>query len=134
MADNNALAAALRETEEEIGIPRNQIQVLGSLDDIITVTHFVVSPFVAVIPNGFAYKLSDFEIDEVFDVPLRELADMSKLKENEVTFEGRSYPIYYFEHKGYNIWGATGKILRQMMEVLRLMPGEVPRDEIISDF
>ena len=127
--DAGPFEAAVRETHEEIGIPASLIHLLGPLDEIITVTHYVVAPFVAEIPVDFQYSLSEFEIDELFDVPLRELADPEKMREEVVQFEGRPYPIYYFDHKGHNIWGATGKILRQMLSVTGLMPGDVPRDD-----
>lgn len=129
--DSDAFAAARRETWEEIGIPVDDVTLLGRLDDIITITHFVVTPFVAEIPAGFAYRPNDFEIDEIFDVPLRELADPTRMREERVEFENRPYPIYYFDHKGYNIWGATAKILRQMLAVTELMPGEVPSDRYL---
>ncbi len=127
--DPDELTAALRETEEELGIPRSQVELLGALDDIITVTHFVVSPFVARIPVDFPYRPSEFEIAEVFDVPLAELADPTRLREQTVSFEERPYPIYYFDHGGRNIWGATGKILRQFLAVTELMPGDVVSDD-----
>lgn len=130
-ADPDEFAAARRETWEEIGIPINEISLLGRLDDIITITHFIVTPFVAEIPAGFSYRPNDFEIAEIFDVPLRELADPSRMREELVEFEDKPYPIYYFDHKGYNIWGATGKILRQMLAVTELMPGDVPSDGIL---
>ena len=134
--DADFWAAALRETEEEIGLSRSLIEPLGRLDDIITVTHFVVSPFVARVPEAFEPKLSDFEIDEIFDVSLRDLADPARMREESVQFEGRTYPIYYFEHKGHIIWGATGKILRQMLAATGLIEGEVPSDIslVASDF
>ncbi len=133
--DAGPFEAAVRETHEEIGIPGSLINFLGRLDEIITVTHYVVAPFVAEIPADFQYSLSEFEIDELFDVSLRELADPAKLREQVVEFEGKPYPIYYFEHKGHNIWGATGKILRQLLSVTGVMPGDIPRDDFIpSDF
>jgi 8-oxo-dGTP pyrophosphatase MutT (NUDIX family) len=128
-ADADAFAAAVRETHEEIGVPAGVVNLLGRLDDIITITHFVVSPFVAEIPRGFTFTPNDFEIDEIFDVALRDLADPQFLREDQVEFESKPYPIYYFAHKGHNIWGATGKILRQMLAALDLLPGHVPSDD-----
>ena len=129
--DADAYAAAVRETEEEIGIPPDQVEMLGRLDDILTITHFVVTPYVARIPAGFAYRPSDFEIAEVFHVALRDLADPNRLREEVVSFEERPYPIYYFDHAGHNIWGATAKILRQFLAVTRLMPGEIVSDRTL---
>ena len=127
--DADSFAAAVRETEEEIGIPPEQVRLLGRLDDIITITHFVVTPYVAQVPAGFAYRPSDFEIAEVFHVGLRELADPSRMREEVVTFEDCLYPIYFFDHAGHNIWGATAKILRQFLSVTQLMPGEIVSDQ-----
>lgn len=128
-SDPDAFAAAVRETHEEIGVPGSEVRLLGRLDDIITITHFVVTPFVAEIPRGITFTPNDFEIDEIFDVALRELANPAYLREDLVEFENRPYPIYYFQHKGHNIWGATGKILRQMLAALDVMPGHVPSDD-----
>jgi 8-oxo-dGTP pyrophosphatase MutT (NUDIX family) len=130
-SDADDFSAAVRETTEEIGIPEDRIKLLGRLDDIITVTHFVVSPFVAEIPAHFPYQPSEFEIAEIFDVPLRELADPARMREELVQFENRPYPIYYFDHKGHNIWGATAKILRQMLSLTGVMPGDVPSDSVL---
>ena len=121
VGDVDSWAAAVRETTEEIGLPAGQIQYLGRLDDIMTITGYVISPFVAQIPDHFAYQISDFEIDVLFEAPLRELTDPSRLREEIAIFEQKSYPIYYFEYQQHIIWGATGKILHQFLEITGLI-------------
>lgn len=134
-SDSDAFAAAVRETAEEIGLPPGVIEPLGRLDDILTITHFIVTPFVAQIPKGFPYRPNLFEIAEIFDVPLRTLSDPAHLREETVQWEGHPYPIYYFDHGGYNIWGATGKILRQFLAITGVLPGRVePDDRLPADF
>jgi 8-oxo-dGTP pyrophosphatase MutT (NUDIX family) len=126
--DADAWAAATRETTEEIGIPPASVELLGALDDILTITHYVVTPYVATVPADFQYAINRFELDYVFDLPLRQLADTSLMREEQVLFENRPYPIYYFQHGPHNIWGATAKILRQFLAVTDLMPGDIVSD------
>ena len=73
--DTGLLATALRETEEEIGVPLETVEVLGALDDFPTITSFVVTPFVGVIPYPFAYVLNEDEVDSVIEVPISFLLD-----------------------------------------------------------
>ncbi len=127
--DLDAWSAALRETEEEIGVPRTEVELLGPLDDIITVTHFVVTPWVGRIPPDWDYRISRHELEYVFEAPLRDLGDPARLREQEVLFENRPYPIYYFQHGEHNIWGATAKILRQFLAATRIMPGSIFNDD-----
>jgi 8-oxo-dGTP pyrophosphatase MutT (NUDIX family) len=113
-SDSSLLQTALREAEEEIGLEAKDVEILGELDDILTfVTSYVISPFVAFISHPYPFKTDAGEIKEIFSVPLSFLMD-------EANFE-RGSGAYKYE--GHVIWGATAKILRQFVDLLKSESG-----------
>lgn len=118
-ADKDTLATALREAEEELGIPSAGVTVLGTLDDRPVVTGFVLTPWVGRIPAGLAYKVSEVEVARVFDVALAALVDPARTRFRFETLERNGFPIDipYFETEGEVIWGATGRILLQLLGI-----------------
>ncbi len=117
-ADGDLLATALREAEEEMGIRREDVQVLGELDDICTVTHFCVSPFVGVIPYPYSFKVSPREIEEVIEVPLAVLFEKNNLRKEFRELQGKRWPVYFYRYDHHTIWGATASILKQLLDLL----------------
>lgn len=123
-SDATLLKTALRETEEEIGLMAKDVEVLGELDDSSTITSgYVISPFVALIPYPYPFKANHNEIKQIFSIPLSELT-------NEIRFQ-QSYPdsdkqcpiSYYYHYREHIIWGATARILNQLIELLELRSG-----------
>lgn len=121
--DESPEAAALREAWEEVGLPRDQVQLLGRLDGLLTVTQFHVTPIVARIPWPFDVKLNRTEVAKVFDVPLDWLLDPDHLeeKQREPPPPGRQpITVYYFEpYENEVIWGVTARIIVGLLEHLR---------------
>jgi 8-oxo-dGTP pyrophosphatase MutT (NUDIX family) len=117
-ADADAVAAALRETEEEIGLPRDRVSVVGRLDNYVTGTGFEIAPIVGIVDPPFSIAIDPFEVAEAFEVPLAFILDRRNHQrvEREVGARSRSYFILPFE--GRNIWGATAGILVNLAEVL----------------
>jgi 8-oxo-dGTP pyrophosphatase MutT (NUDIX family) len=117
-ADADAVAAALRETEEEIGLPRDRVSVVGRLDNYVTGTGFEIAPIVGIVDPPFSIAIDPFEVAEAFEVPLAFILDRRNHQrvEREVGAHSRSYFILPFE--GRNIWGATAGILVNLAEVL----------------
>ena len=117
--DPDALHAALRETHEEIGIPSDAIRQLGKLPDSISFTGYRIFPFVGVVPHPFPFQISEYEIDEIFSVPLRELYTSEVLRLSSYGHsEGKHFEVYEFLWKpGYRIWGATARILKAFLEI-----------------
>lgn len=114
--DADLAAAAVRETVEELGLEAPAIDIVGELDDYPTfVTNYVVTPFVALIPAEHSYDHSEREIDEVIELPVRELA--RTLRMEDWTARGRQWPMYFYETRGYTIWGVTGYILTQFLSI-----------------
>jgi 8-oxo-dGTP pyrophosphatase MutT (NUDIX family) len=116
--DPDALAAALRETEEEIGLPRERVSVIGRLDTYVTGTGFEIAPFVGVVDPPVPISIDPFEVAEAFEVPLAFILDRRNHQriEREVGAHNRSY--FVLPYQGRNIWGATAGILVNLAEVL----------------
>ena len=118
--DADVQAAALREAEEEIGLPQGLVRPFGHLPVHETVTGFRVLPVVAEITGDFRPVPEAGEVDEVFFVPLAHVTDPARFSVQHRTWQGR--PRYYFTvpYGPYYIWGATARILRGLAE--RLSP------------
>src|SRR5450432_3678 len=104
-ADESAFATAVRETEEEIGIPAEDIRLLGTLSPLATVSDFFVEPFVGAIPYPHVLRPAEAEIAEVIDAPIAVLLD-PKILERRV-LPGREEPTLFFHYGKHVIWGAT---------------------------
>jgi 8-oxo-dGTP pyrophosphatase MutT (NUDIX family) len=113
------VAAALRETEEEIGLPRGRVRILGFLDDYATGTGFVISPVVGLIQPPVETNPDPFEVAEVFEVPLPFLLDPENHKLHRRVVEGRHRPFWSMTWEERMIWGATAGMLVNLSEVLR---------------
>src|SRR5438552_9974707 len=116
--DADAIAAALRETEEEVGLPRDRVSVIGRLDNYVTGTGFEITPIVGFVEPPFALAIDPFEVAEAFEVPLAFVVDRRNHQriEREVGAQSRCFFVLPFE--GRNIWGATAGILVNLAEVL----------------
>jgi 8-oxo-dGTP pyrophosphatase MutT (NUDIX family) len=114
----DAVVAALRETEEEIGLARKHVDVVGRLDEYITGTGFVVTPVVGVIAPPFQLAADPFEVAEVFEVPLNFVLEPANHKLNRRIVEGRHRPFWALTYEERVIWGATAGILVNLSEVL----------------
>jgi 8-oxo-dGTP pyrophosphatase MutT (NUDIX family) len=116
--DADLQATALRETWEEIGVPPETVEVLGALDDFVTITHFVVTPFVGVIPHPFAYRLNPAEVDGVVEVPLSFLFDESNLRVEQREHDGRFFDVLFWDFGPFTIWGATARMLKDLLDLV----------------
>ena len=116
--DRDLLATALREAEEEMGIRREDVRVLGELDDICTVTDFCVAPFVGMIPYPYPFRPNPHEIEEMIEVPLAVLLDPARFRREFRGLAGRMWPVYFYQHGRHTIWGATASIVKQLLDLL----------------
>ena len=120
--DENEIATALRETEEEIGIPINNIEVIGQLSNLfIPPTHFDVMPIVGVLKEKPIYKINPDEVEVVVDVPLSQLLDKKNVKRKVFykSSSGSERTAPYYDVMGLEIWGATAMILSEFEELVR---------------
>jgi 8-oxo-dGTP pyrophosphatase MutT (NUDIX family) len=117
--DADAVAAALRETEEEIGLSREFVDVLGYLDPFVTITGFRVSPVVALVEPRFVLRLDQQEVAEAFEVPLQFVLDPRNAQRRAREFRGRVRHYHVFEFDRREIWGATASMLVNFAERVR---------------
>lgn len=113
--------AARRETEEEVGIPRERIDIFGRLDDVETRSGYIVSPLVGTAPAGSEYVLQPSEVVEVFEVPLSALFREDRPEVRYVTWKDRRYPVYSFRWESIDIWGLTAYMLKGFLDHVRLI-------------
>ena len=113
-SDSSLLQTALRETEEEISLKAKDVEILGEFDDTLTlISNYIISPFVAFIPYPYPFKADGIEIREIFFVPLSFLMDEANFRQDS----------YSYEYEGHIIWGATARILRQFIDLLKSESG-----------
>ncbi|EMA41798.1 NUDIX hydrolase [Halobiforma nitratireducens] len=129
--DDSILETALREANEEIGLNPSEAEIVGRLDDIRTVTEYAVTPFVGRVPDR-EYERDDDEVAEIVLLSLSALLDHENYE-----YERRDHPYYgdvvihYFHVDGYTVWGATGRILVQLLELATEFdaPERIEREE-----
>jgi len=117
-ADLDSIEAALRETEEEVGLPRDHVEVVGRLDTYITSTGFEVTPVVGLVRAPYPTKLDAFEVADIFEVPLDFIVDPANHQRHSREFKGRLRTFYVVPYQQRYIWGATAGMLVNLAEVL----------------
>jgi 8-oxo-dGTP pyrophosphatase MutT (NUDIX family) len=116
-------AAALRETEEELGLKPSEVELLGSLPVVHThVSGIMIVPFVGMLWRDPAFTPSPHEIDQVLEFPLRDLTAAGA--EREFEHEGQRFHTFVYEMGDHVIWGATARILWSFIELVRTLPLE----------
>ena len=120
IADRNIIETALREIEEEIGC--KNVEILGLLDDIFTISGYIVTPVVGKIANSVDFDCNQQNSDEIqyiISVPLEKVANASNFWTQEFPYnEGKRYEVPFFDYEGEIIWGATGRILLNFLRIL----------------
>ena len=120
VADADAVAAALRETEEETGIPPALVEPFGYLDGFETVSGFFVSPVTGFVSGDYRAKPDPAEVAEVFEVPLDFILAPDRLKRLDFDWQGRTRTTFEFEWDGRRVWGATASILKNLLKRLEV--------------
>ncbi len=112
--DIDAVATALRESKEEIGLDRSHVEVIGRLPDYPTITGFNVVPIVALVLPPFTLTLDAFEVAEAFEVPLDFLFDPANHERREIAMDGVVRHFLAMPYGSHFIWGATASMLRNL--------------------
>ena len=120
--DEDATAAALRETEEEVGLPRRHIDIVGALDTYVTRTGFEVTPLVGFVTPPFPVEPDQFEVAEVFEVPLDFVLEPANREIHSRMYQGKERRFYAYPYGDYYIWGATAGMLVNLSEILGERP------------
>jgi 8-oxo-dGTP pyrophosphatase MutT (NUDIX family) len=120
--DRDFLDTALRETEEEMGVRRGDVTILGQLDDIVTRTNFGVRVYVGTIPYPYPFQPSQDEIAEVLEVPLAVLQDPANLRQDARWVDNQLTTSYAYACGEHLVFGATATILEQFLDLLGQEP------------
>jgi 8-oxo-dGTP pyrophosphatase MutT (NUDIX family) len=118
-ADPSPLAGALRECEEEIALPRDAVEPLGTLDDTETfATNFVITPFVGVVRQPVVWQPDGEEIEKVIEIPFAALVADGTFRVEHWERSGVTRPVYFYDYQGETVWGATARILKQYLDLV----------------
>lgn len=125
-SDPDMLACALRETWEEMGIRPSDVDVLGSLDTVLTRTNYLVWPTVGTLPHPYEFNVNEGEVEEVIEIPLTRLVDDSAVRhEARLASDGLLLERVAYAHGEHLVFGATAWILVQLVELVKgLLSGE----------
>ena len=116
--DDGPEAAAIREAGEEVGMERRLVSIAGRLEDLLTVTGFLVTPVVAFVASEFRPVADGREVAEVFEVPLEYLLDKRNIRSTLRERLGTRIRVYEIDYDGHRIWGATASILVQFLSLI----------------
>lgn len=118
--DKSAEETALREADEEVGISREDVEILGRIDDTLTlVSNFVVHPFVGLIPCPYEFRINNDEVDRLIEVPLKVFHPSSpSIKGDTFELGGKIYRTPTYEFNREIIWGATARMMKVFMDLI----------------
>ena len=116
--DVDAVAAALREAEEEVGIRQEDVEILGVGAPYVTRTRFRITPVVGLLRTDFEPVPDPIEVADVFETPLDFLMNIANHQIGEVVYQGKPRRYYEMPHNGFRIWGVTAGIIRKLYHTL----------------
>ena len=118
--DKDLEYTAKRETLEEIGVAWKDIEILGQLDDVLTITsNFIIHPFIGTVPFPYLFNINKKEVDHLIEIPLQFFLDPSQPSPFTITYKGDSFETPAFVYNGVIIWGATERILENLIRLIR---------------
>lgn len=117
--DETMQATALRETREEVGLAESDVEVIGALDEIITSSsNYLITPYVGFFPWPYELSVDPWESEEAFGVPLAALLDPACLHNEDELINGELIPACFYHYQDRIIWGATARILQQLLGIV----------------
>ena len=122
LLDSSLKDTALRETEEEIGVSRENIKILGCLDDFPTMTRYIITPFLGLIDKNQVLVKDKREVQRILKIPIDFFTSKINFREQAVEIEEKKFPIFYFNYfddsngQKYTIWGATAYLIAVFIE------------------
>jgi 8-oxo-dGTP pyrophosphatase MutT (NUDIX family) len=120
--DPTTLHTALRELEEELGVPPQAVHVLGMLDEIPTTSEFRVVPYVGLLDPSVELRPDAGEIAELLEVPVADLLVPGLRRTEKRFFRGAEHDVYFYDAGRHTIWGATARILSNLLSVITGLP------------
>ena len=115
--DADTMQTALRECCEEIGVRASDVEILGRLDDVRTLTGFVITPYVGIIPYPYAFKINQEEVAYLVHLPFEHLKNYDLVRE-QIDYRGKKETIDALYYNGERIWGATCRILLKLKGIV----------------
>ncbi|MEX0962766.1 MAG: CoA pyrophosphatase [Pseudohongiellaceae bacterium] len=112
--DDDAVATALRESEEEIGLDRRHVEVIGRLGDMALPSGFQITPIIGLIEPGLEFVPCPIEVNEIFRAPLSLILNTAAYKPSSMTYDSQSRKILELQFERFRIWGATAAILHHL--------------------
>jgi 8-oxo-dGTP pyrophosphatase MutT (NUDIX family) len=117
-SDESPLAAALRESREEVGLDPEAVTVLGQMDERGTITGFRITPFVGVILGPYDFA-TNHEVGELLKVPIAILSDPKALSIETRRLRGLPREVYHYRYREHDIWGITGQLVKDFLELIQ---------------
>jgi 8-oxo-dGTP pyrophosphatase MutT (NUDIX family) len=115
--DGNTMNTALRECSEEIGVKRDDVEIIGRLDDVYTLTGFVITPYVGIIPHPYEFRPNPNEVAYIITLPYTYLKEANPVLET-AGHDGRTEEIQSLHYDGHRIWGATCRMLLRFHNII----------------
>ena len=116
-ADPSLWETALRETEEEIGIPSREVEFLGRFKDYTSVTGYSVTPFAGFLQEGFTTEVNPREVDSMLEVPFSFFEETDPLVQRRWR-DDRWISVYFYHYNGQTIWGLTARMIKDFLDYL----------------
>lgn len=127
-SDVTPVCTALRETQEETGLPADRVEILGYLPDYVTRTGYKVTPVVGLVHLPIELTANPGEVAEIFEVPLDFFLEPANCNIREAHWEDKTGQFYNFDCADHNVWGATAGMLVTLRDLLR--PGAEPQAQL----
>jgi 8-oxo-dGTP pyrophosphatase MutT (NUDIX family) len=121
--DRDPVITALREAEEEVGLSRADVRVLGLASDTTTVTGFHITPVVGAIPHPYPFRINPVEVERLLLVPWAVFVEGRGHRQEQVEHAGNLFLVDFYDFEGVVIWGATARICRALVETIT---GQIP--------
>lgn len=115
--DSSPKVTALRETEEEVGIKKNHIQIVGQTDIFLTNTHFLITPFVGFYKYPYKYEINESEIDRLIEAPLAHFIHKDVFEIKPYEKNGFKWQVHYYRYNDEIVWGVTGFLLSNFLSI-----------------
>lgn len=121
LGDHSLSFTALRECHEEIGVPPDQVELIGALSEVVSLHGIRVSPFVGLIDDDYPLVPNPEELDSIFKVPVQFFREAEPVRRDKMTYKGvaLSVPSYHFQCQGetYEIWGLSAIVVVELMNL-----------------
>jgi 8-oxo-dGTP pyrophosphatase MutT (NUDIX family) len=118
-SDTDSIAAALREAEEEVGLPSSSVSIVGRMPQTLTGTGYLITPIVGFVAPDFQAMPDDREVAEVFEVPMTFLLAAESLRSSTRERFGTTLRMVEFDYAGHYVWGATARILKDFVSIIK---------------